>query len=269
MGLTRNLKDPRIGVIGGTGRMGSWFANLLEGAGLKVFRAGRSTDITPAEIARQCDVTVISVPIADTVRVIQEIGPLIPEKGLFMDLTSIKAGPMKAMLRYSSAEVVGLHPLFGPDSAAGNSSLRVVICPGRGKQGVSWIRGVLQDAGFGVTIMSPEKHDDIMGLVQGVNHFSTLALALCISRSGIGLEDLLNCSTQTFTRRLDRIQSIMKQPSGLFGALLMENASAGRFMDQYQTAANELIQITRNNDIEMFGKMFEKLKEFFTVQDGD
>lgn len=248
--------------------MGAWFADILENAGLEVFRAGRSTDITPAEMARQCNVTVISVPIADTVSVIQEIGPQIPENSLLMDLTSVKAAPMKAMLRYSRAEVVGMHPLFDPDgSAAGNSSLRVAICPGRGKQGLDWIKGVLYNAGLGITIISPEKHDSIMGLVQGANHFSTLALALCISRSGIGLEDILNCSTQTFTHRLDRIRSIMGQPSGLFSSLLMENSSAGRFIDQYIEAADELIKTTKNNDKEMFGKMFEMLKEFFKVQD--
>ena len=266
MGLTVDLKRPKVGVIGGTGRMGAWFADLLEQTGSDVLRAGRRTELTPAEMVRQCDVSVISVPVEDTVRVIQEIGPLVPGEGLLMDLTSIKVEPMKAMLRYSSAEVVGMHPLFGPDSAARNSNLRVVVCPGRGKQGLGWLRNILRQAGLGVTTLSAEEHDRIMGLVQGVNHFSTLVLALCIQRSGISLEDLLNCSTQTFGRRLDRIISIMGQPSGLFGSLLMETSSAKGFIARYMNAAEELTKVISGKDRETFERVFETLKQFF-VQD--
>ena len=33
---------------------------------------------------------------------------------LIMDLTSLKKEPVEAMLKYSEAEVIGIHPLFGP-----------------------------------------------------------------------------------------------------------------------------------------------------------
>jgi len=45
-------------------------------------------------MAQKSDVVVVSVPIADTVRVIREIGPLVPGEGLLMDLASLKAGPV-------------------------------------------------------------------------------------------------------------------------------------------------------------------------------
>ena len=262
MGLIAKSTRPDVGIVGGTGRMGSWFADLLERLGSKVFRVGRKTDFTPYEVARQCDVVVISVPIADTVKVIRELGPLVPENRLLMDLTSIKKGPVEAMLKYSRAQVVGAHPLFGPDMAP-HSELRVAICPGRGESGLEWLSGVMGDAGLGVTVLSPEKHDQIMGLVQGVNHFSTLAMALCISRSGLEFEDVFNCSTQTFKERLDRIRSIMGQPAELFGSLLMDNPEAVGFIGQYLEAAGELSRITRDKDREAFGEVFEMLKRFF------
>ena len=258
MGLIR----PTVGIVGGTGKMGSWFAKLLEQSGSKVYRVGRKTDLTPAEAAQQCDVVVISVPIADTDKVIQEIGPLVSEKGVLMDLTSVKKGPVEAMLRYSRAEVVGAHPLFGPEITS-NSGLRVVICPGRGERGLGWLKGVLGDAGLRVTVLSPEKHDHIMGLIQGVNHFSTLALASCISRSGLKFEDILNCSTQTFIDRVDRIRSVLEQPAELFGSLLMDNPAACEFNEAYLRSVEELIHIIRRGDKEAFGKLFESLKKVF------
>ncbi|MCP4683330.1 MAG: prephenate dehydrogenase/arogenate dehydrogenase family protein, partial [Desulfobacterales bacterium] len=251
------------GIIGGTGKMGSWFADLMERHGSEVFRLGRKTTPTPAEMAPQCDVVVISVPVDKTVDVIEEIGPLITEDALLMDLTSIKKKPLEAMLKYSRAQVVGAHPLFGHDIAS-DSELRVAICAGRGETGLNWLIQTLQDDGLNITVLSAEEHDNMMGLIQGVNHFSTLTLALFISRSGLKFEDILNSSTQTFRHRLNRIKSILEQPSGLFGSLMIDNPYAEEFMDQYARAGSDLIRIIREKDKEGFEEVFQKLKAFFS-----
>ena len=260
MGLTQ----PTVGIIGGTGRMGSWFANLLKGQGLRVSCAGRKTGITPSTIAQQSDVVVVSVSIPRTVKIIQEIGPMVRENGLLMDLTSLKKGPMEAMLKYSRAEVVGAHPLFGPKERH-ITGQRMAICPGRGERGLKWLTEILEKAGIRIVVMDPEEHDRLMGLIQGVNHFSTLALALCISRSGFSFDDVLNCSTQTFKLRLDRIKAIVEQPSELFESLLMDNPGAGEFIEQYLDAVEEMIEITRECNTEAFRELFNSLKTFFKV----
>ena len=261
MGRNTILNRPKVGIVGGTGRMGSWFADLLEPYGSEVYRVGRKTDLTPAEMARRCDVVVISVPVVHTINMIKEIGPLVSEKGLLMDLTSIKEKPMEAMLRHSHAEVVGTHPLFGPDRVPG-SGLRIAVCPGRGKVWRDWLLKTLRDAGLIVTVLSPQKHDYLMGLIQGVNHLSTIALGLCVSRSGFMFDELLDCSTQTFTKRIDRIRAMMELPAELFESLLMDNPATGEFMDQYLEATDEVIRISRSKDRAAFREIFSKLKEF-------
>ena len=265
MGLTK----PTVGIIGGTGRMGTRFANLFKRHGLRVLCAGRKTGITPSTVAQQSDVVVVSVSIPNTVKVIQEIGPMVRENGLLMDLTSLKRGPMEAMLKYSRAEVVGAHPLFGPKERLIKGQ-KMVICPGRGERGLKWLRGILKKAGIRVVVMDPEVHDRIMGLIQGVNHFSALALALCISRSGFSLDDVLRCSTQTFNRRIDRIRAIVGQPSELFESLLMDNPGAGEFIEQYLDAVEGMIEITRECNTEAFRGLFNSLKTFFKInQEGE
>ncbi len=246
--------------------MGSWFADLLAERASRVFRVGRSTDLTPAQMACQSDVVVISVPIAQTERVIRDIGPLVSEDGLLMDLTSVKKGPMDAMLKYSRAEVVGVHPLFGPDMGE-ESETRVVICPGRGEKGLEWLKGVFINAGMGVSILTPEKHDQMMGLIQGVNHFSTIALALLIKKSGLGMDDICRCSTQTFMRRIKRIRAMVNQPAELFGSLLMDNGFAEGYMDRFMDVAEELLTMVKNKDKLGFQEMFDGLRDFFNHMD--
>jgi prephenate dehydrogenase len=105
-----DFRDPRpvVGIVGGRGRMGSWFAALMERQGLTVLRSDRRTDLSPAAMTAQCDVVVISVPIAETLKVIRELGPLVSEHGLLMDLTSVKKAPLETMLACSTAQVVSV-----------------------------------------------------------------------------------------------------------------------------------------------------------------
>ena len=255
------LVSPTVGIIGGTGRMGSWFSDFFESQGFNVSSAGRKTEMTPSTLARECDVVIVSVPIADTVEVIRELGSLVREDGLIMDLTSIKKEPLEAMLRYSRAEVLGAHPLFGPEEE-GSEGQRVVVCPGRGERWLEWLIGVFEKAGVKIVKMSPEKHDRLMGLIQGANHFSNLALALCAERSGFCIEELKDCSTRSFSQRIDRIKSMLKQPPELFESLIMDNPEAGKFIEQYHDSANKMIRVTRERDREAFKEIFNSLKDF-------
>ena len=73
----------------------------------------------------------LSVPIHRTEEIIREIGPAVRKGGLLMDLTSLKKAPVEAMLKYSGAEVLGVHPLFGPceKSHHGASEEDLFRCP--------------------------------------------------------------------------------------------------------------------------------------------
>jgi len=255
------LVQRKVGIIGGTGRMGSWFADLLERSGETVYRIGRSTELTPSEAAKNCDVVVISVPIAETVNIIREIGPLVPKHALLMDLTSIKKEPVKAMLEHSDSQVVGLHPLFGPDNLI-TKGRKAVVCHGRGKQGIDWLTHTLEQFGIELIYMDPLSHDRLMGIIQGVNHLSTLALGLSLSRSEFLCNEIVRSSTQTFAQRIDRIRAVLEQPPELFESILMDNSEAEEFIGTYKDAVRELSEITTNRDREKFRDIFKSLKAF-------
>jgi prephenate dehydrogenase len=259
-----DFRDPRpvVGIVGGRGRMGSWFAALMERQGLTVLRSDRRTDLSPAAMTAQCDVVVISVPIAETLKVIREIGPLVSEHGLLMDLTSVKKAPLETMLACSTAQVVGLHPLLGPETGF-NSGGRVVVCRGRGESGLAWITEMLEESSLQVVYLEAEEHDRMMGLIQGAHHFSTLALALLIGRSGFHVSDISRCSTETFRERLDRIRFMMEQRADLFGSLLMDNPAAGEYSERYLEAARELFEMISKGDKGAFKEVFGSLRGVF------
>ena len=123
----------KTGIIGGTGRMGRLFARVFKNAGYEVLVSGRKTAITSADIVQQCDIVIVSVPIHDTVRVIDDIAPLLKPGQLLCDFTSLKVRPVEAMLR-SEADVIGLHPMFGPTVKSINRQT-IIVCPVRANPG--------------------------------------------------------------------------------------------------------------------------------------
>jgi len=260
MGIEKRIKDPLIGIIGGTGRMGSWFADICERRGYRVLKVGRRTEISMEDAAKRCDVVVISVPISVLEDVIKRVGPLISEDSLLMDLTSIKKRPIDAMLRYSKAEVIGLHPLFGMDIDE-EESKRVAICSGRGERWKSWIIDLLKGEGLELVFLTPEEHDKIMGIVQGINHFETICLAIRIKESGIGWKKIESASTQTFMRKLRRIRKMFDQDPELFASLLMENSWSVKCIDSYMKDARDFFDIISKKDRKGFNEIFMCIKK--------
>ncbi len=260
------FENPTVGIVGGTGKMGDWFADLFRLHGLAVFCSGRRTEFRARDLARRCDVVIVSVPVADTVKIIEEIGPLVRQSSLLMDLTSVKEAPLSAMLKYSSSEVVGGHPLFGPEDSDSDGK-RMVFCPGRGEYGMKWATGLLEKSGIEIVFMNPVEHDRIMGLVQGVNHFSTLAMALCICGSGFELEDILKCSTMTFRRRLARIRSMLGQSPSLFESIIVDNPRADKSIEQFKDSVERLFQIVKGKDTGRLDELFDSLKMKLKIND--
>ncbi len=267
MGLDR----PKVGIVGGTGRMGSWFARLLEDLGLEVMRSSRSTRLRPKEMASMCDVIVISVPITDTGNVIREIAPLVPKEGLLVDLTSIKTLPLSVMLKCSSSQVVGLHPLFGPNHGRGadQGPMSIAVCPGRGEEGLQWTLGILRASGLRPIMLNPLLHDHLMGLIQGAHHFAMLVLATCIMDSNYRLEDILTYSTYVFRQSIDRIGFMLGQPSDLFASLLMDNPFSSQFIESYTRSCEQLANIINTNQRKAFEELFLSLRKYFTKEECD
>jgi prephenate dehydrogenase len=104
-----------IGIIGGKGDMGRWFARFFSQAGYTVHIAHKDEGMSLAEMGARCSVVMVSVPIGVTCEVIEKIGPAMRKDALLMDITSIKAEPVEAMLRFAECDVIGCHPLFGPE----------------------------------------------------------------------------------------------------------------------------------------------------------
>jgi prephenate dehydrogenase len=252
----------KAGIIGGTGKMGTIFAGIFDRAGYDVEVSGRSTELTPASLAEQCDLVIVSVPIHDTVRVIQGIAPLLSKDQLVCDLTSLKVQPVEAMLE-SKAQVIGLHPMFGPTV----SSLRhqtIILCPARAdEKTLQGLLTIFKGEGAECTISTPDAHDRMMAVVQGLTHFVTLCMADSVRRLGIGIETTRAFTSPVYQIELALVGRLLSQDPSLYADILQQNPFVPDVLSVCTSSAGDLRRIVNSKDPALFREFFEANSRHF------
>ena len=222
--------------------MGRWFAHLLKNEGCTVHVCGRKTKLGINDLARLCNVIVVAVPISATADIIKRVGPLLTKDQLLMDLTSLKREPVKLMLANSNAQVIGCHPLFGPQ-LKDVSGQNVVLCPARGKKWLGWLKGVFKKNKLVVLESTPQKHDNMMAIVQALNHLNTITMGIALAQTNITLAEINKFSTPIFRTKLDIIRKVFTESPELYVDIITRNPQTKKMMDIYRKA---LLDIGRN-----------------------
>ncbi len=248
-----------IGIIGGTGGIGRWFADCFRKEGYRVHVMGRREGMSLPELAVRCRIVIVSVPIAATPEVIRQVGPLLPEDSLLMDFTSLKEEPLREMLAATRAEVIGCHPLFGPDCPSLEGQ-NVILCPGRGNVWLAWLEAFFAKGRARITLTNPKEHDRMMSLVQGLTHLETLLMGLTLKDSGVGPAALDAFSTPVFRTKQAIVQKVFASPA-LYAGLLAGNPEMPKILEIYESNLARLKELLLNRNTE---RLVTLLKETAT-----
>ncbi len=186
--------------------------------------------------AAACDVVVLAVPIGALEAVIGDIRPHLRPGTIVMDVVSVKVLPvdiMKAMLP-DFVEVIGTHPLFGPQSAVdGVAGRKIAICPVRGCSGrrvAAFLRSTL---GLKVYMTNPEEHDRQAAVVQGITHL--------IARVLVNMEPLPSqLTTASFERLMEAIEMVRHDSEDVFEAIERDNPYSAEMRRRFFDISNQV-----------------------------
>lgn len=257
-----------VAVIGGRGGMGRMIARMFGDLGHQVMVADQETELAPGDAASVADVTVVSVPIDVTEQVISEVGPRVREDALLMDVTSVKSGPVRAMLESCRGSVLGTHPMFGP-SVHSLQGQRTVICRARGDAWADWAVAMFAARGLAIVEATPEHHDRMMATVQVLTHFQTQVHGLALSRLGQPLSESLRFTSPAYLMELYMAGRHFAQSADLYGPIEMRNPATPEVTAAFQQAASDLAGILGSGDREAFRRVFLEVQSFlgpFTVE---
>jgi len=178
-----------IGIIG-FGRFGKLTTRYLaEDFDVFVFnRSDKSAQIRECgaqtasldTVCRQ-KIVILCVPISTLQQVLVEIGSLLNEDSVVVDVCSVKVYPTRWM-RASLPETVSIlatHPIFGPDSASDSlKGHKIFLSPIRiGKQQFQKIKTYLASKELVLIESTPEDHDEQIAVSLSLTHYIGRALS--------------------------------------------------------------------------------------------
>ncbi|MEM7229695.1 MAG: bifunctional chorismate mutase/prephenate dehydrogenase [Planctomycetota bacterium] len=253
--------DPKtIAIIGGKGGMGRLMAKLFADLGHAVMIVDIDTELTAEVAAETADVVMIAVPIEATVDVITDIAPHVRAEALLIDITSIKASPMQAMMDHCAGSVVGAHPLFGP-SVHSVQGQRLVLTPGRGEAWLEWCRTMFGARGLIIEETDPEHHDRMMAIVQVLTHFSTEVLGRAMQRLGVTVEETLAYTSPVYLLDVLMTARHFAQSPELYASIQMSNPRTAEVTTTFVEAAEELAGYANAENRESFVQAFTEVAD--------
>ncbi len=208
------------------------------------------------------DIVMVSVPIRETRKVIERIAPVLRTDQLVCDLTSLKTDPVNAMLD-SRAEVIGLHPMFGPTVP---SLLRqtIVMCPERCREETRKnMVEIFEQEGARVTFSTPLEHDRIMAVVQGLTHFVTLSMAETMRRAGMNPGRTEEFTSPVYQIELGLVGRLLSQDPELYAEMLCMNPFVPEVLRLCNESVKDLSATVIEGDTEGFTRLFRQNAEDF------
>ncbi|MBL8876251.1 MAG: prephenate dehydrogenase [Phycisphaerae bacterium] len=183
--------------------------------------------------AAQADIIVLAVPVQRLRELLTELAPhLAKRQALVVDVASVKAKPIALMrdLLPRQTEIIGTHPLFGPQSGRnGIAGLPIAFCPVRAsEERIACVRNFLSATlQLRVLDVTPEEHDRQMAYVQGLTHLvSRAAAALDLPRTEL--------ATVAYKRFAEMSESLAGDSWELFKTIENENPFATEVRKQFQ-----------------------------------
>jgi len=188
-----------------------------------------------AEVGR-CDLVILALPIEALAASIKELRAYLQPGCIVADVVSVKIKPVEIMrdLLPPFVEIIGTHPLFGPQSARnGIAGRKISLCPVRGNSAsrvAAFLRLVL---GLKVYITTPEEHDKEAAIVQGITHLVAKVL--------VRMEPLpTRLTTASFEKLMQATDMVRDDAANVFLAIERDNPFSAEMRERFFEIANQI-----------------------------
>jgi len=271
----------KIAIVGGSGKMGQWFARLLCEEDKQVLLVGRSEEklreiqqqldievTTDIEQVKDADVILISVPLDAFESVVRQLAPHTSSGQIVMDVTSLKVQPVHIMHRFiTSAVTLGMHPVFGPGAKSPDKQ-NFVLTPTSEREVAlaEKVKGHLEARGARVTLMTPQEHDEMMTVILGLAHFIAIVTADTLLTQN-RFQQMKAIGGTTFKVLYTLVESVISEDPELYASLQMGFPGISEIEGQFLRNAATWADLVRNKNSQGFADRMNALKRILEKTD--
>ena len=260
-------------VIGGRGKMGSWFAEFLASQGFRVIIADPMGGLPGYEQLADwrdhpldTDLIVLATPLSATAQLLLELAQRAP-RGLIFDLGSLKT-PLRAGLEAlvkAGCRVTSLHPMFGPDTEL--LSGRHVIFIDLGDQAaLKEAQDLFAPTMAERVVMGLDEHDRLIAYVLGLSHALNIAFFTALAESGEAAPRLAQLSSTTFDSQMDVASRVAAESPELYFEIQSLNQYGGESLLALQQAVERLVAAVKTKDGAAFAALMNRGRAYFDVR---
>lgn len=274
----------RVAIIGGSGKMGRWFADFVVKDGHEVAITGRNKErllkvkqqlgvqatTSLSAAVKGADVVLLAVPIDSFEAVVKQLQPHLKPDQKVMDITSIKATPVAMMHKYlGDCSILGTHPVFGP-GAKGIRNQNIVLTPTNEKETAlaEKVREYLEERGARVTSMTPQEHDEMIAVILGLAHFIAIVAADSLLNFK-GLKQMAAIAGPTYKLLLTLAESVLTEDPELYASLQMNLPRMAEIEALFLRSSKNWAEIVKNKDQKAFVRRMNSLKNKIAQNDPD
>jgi chorismate mutase/prephenate dehydrogenase len=258
-------------VIGGAGKMGSWFVQFLVSQGFEVLVAdpsGAAPGIASIEDWRKIDdlavfdFIVVATPLGASGVILNELALRRPP-GVVFDLGSLKSplrGGLNA-LKAAGVKVTSLHPMFGPGTEL-LSNRHVIFIDMGNAEALAAARGLFQATMAELVVMSLDEHDRLIAYVLGLSHALNIAFFTALAESGEAAPRLARLSSTTFDAQLDVASDVADESPELYYEIQALNDYGAESLQALSQAVERLRGAVLKRDFATFRTLMVQGQEY-------
>ena len=267
--LPKANEPKRVTVVGGSGKMGSWFCHFLRENGHKVIVNDIvSSTKFPFEnnlnrAVSQAEVVVIATPISTCRETLEKVLALKP-KGLVFDITSIKA-PIIPLLEGAVAQgikICSVHPMFGPDTEL-LLEKNILICDCGSQVAVQEAKELLDGRGATISEVPIHEHDKLMSFVLGMSHAISIAFSNALAKSGVSHEELTRASSTTYNHQECTSRKVVGENPDLYYEIQHLNPNTKQVLDLLKRSIEEIEEAAMDEESAKFVNIMESGRKYF------
>jgi chorismate mutase/prephenate dehydrogenase len=256
-------------VIGGSGKMGRWFAEFLDSQGFQVSVADPAGPLAGyryiedwRSTGEDFAVTVVAAPLRSTAAVLQELATR-RHGGLIFDIGSIKT-PLVTSLRAlaaTGARVTSVHPMFGPDTQL-LSGRHVLFMDVGMPEAMREARQLFASTMAQQMEMPLEEHDRLIAFVLGLSHALNIAFFTALAESGESAPRLARLSSTTFDAQLEVATRVAQENPRLYFEIQSLNPQGIFAIEDLLQAVQRLADVVRAGDEQAFVSLMEQGRDY-------
>jgi chorismate mutase/prephenate dehydrogenase len=260
-------------VIGGAGRIGSWFCDFLDSQGYDVTVADPADKQGPYEQLADWnesrldhDIIVVAAPLKISAGILEDLAERRPQ-GLIFDLGSLKT-PLAcglAKLADAGCRVTSIHPMFGPDTRLLSGCHVIFVdvgCPDATKAAMALFEPTMAER----VTMELEAHDRLIAYVLGLSHALNIAFFTALAESGEDVPHLAGISSTTFDNQLEVSSRVAEENPSLYFEIQALNEYGMEPLQALEKSVTDLVSTIRSGDEDRFVAIMSKGREYLAAR---